>query len=81
MKTTRYFSLIALLLLPAFTAATVLAGDSPERKKDTQETTLTFKGKVVDSETGTPLVFASVAVKETNVATVTNIDGEFQIKI
>ena len=30
---------------------------------------------------GNPLVFASVAVKETNVATITNIDGEFLIKI
>jgi hypothetical protein len=36
---------------------------------------------VVDAETGNPLVFASVAVKETNVATITNIDGEFIIKI
>ncbi len=81
MKTIRNLSLIALLLLPAFTAATVYAGTSPDRKKNTQETILTFKGKVIDSESGNPLVFASVAVKETNVATITNIDGEFQIKI
>ena len=30
---------------------------------------------------GTPLVFATVAVMETNVAIVTNIDGEFTLKI
>ncbi len=36
---------------------------------------------MIDSENGSPLIFASVAVKETNVATVTNIDGEFSIKI
>ncbi len=30
---------------------------------------------------GTPLVFATVAVKESNVAIVTNIDGEFTLKI
>ena len=67
--------------MSAFTAQTIYAGAAPERKKNDQQTLLTFKGKVVDAETGTPLVFASVAVKETNVATVTNIDGEFLIKI
>lgn len=81
MKTIRTLSLFALLLLSAFTAQTILAGAAPDNKKNDQETPLTFKGKVVDAETGAPLVFASVAVKETNVATVTNIDGEFIIKI
>jgi len=81
MKTIRYLSLIALLLLSVFTASTVYAGASPKMKKNPQETVLTFKGKVVDSETRAPLVFVSVAVKETNVATITNIDGEFSIKV
>jgi len=81
MKTVRNLSLVALLLLSAFTAQTIYAGPVPERKKNDQQTLLTFKGKVVDAETGNPLVFASVAVKETNVATITNIDGEFVIKI
>jgi CarboxypepD_reg-like domain len=81
MKTFRNLSLIALLLLSAFTANTLYAGTAREKKKNDQQSVLTFRGKVVDAETGTPLVFASVAVKETNVATVTNIDGEFVIKI
>jgi hypothetical protein len=81
MKTVRRLSLVALLLLSAFTAQTIYAGAAPERKKNDQQTLLTFKGKVVDAETGNPLIFASVAVKETNVATITNIDGEFIIKI
>jgi hypothetical protein len=81
MKTVRNFSLTALLLLSAFTAQTIYAGAAPERKKNDQQALLTFKGKVVDAETGNALVFASVAVKETNVATITNIDGEFLIKI
>ncbi len=81
MKTVRNVSLIALLLLSAFTAQTLYSAPSPDRKKNDQQALLTFKGKVVDAETGEPLVFASVAVKETNVATVTNIDGEFLIKI
>jgi hypothetical protein len=81
MKTIRNFSLATLLLLSAFTVQTIYANAAPERKKNDQQTLLTFKGKVVDAETGNPLVFASVAVKETNVATITNIDGEFIIKI
>lgn len=81
MKTIRSFSLATVLLLSAFTAQTIYAGASSERKKNDQQTLLTFKGKVVDAESGNPLVFASVAVKETNVATITNIDGEFLIKI
>lgn len=81
MKTIRNLSFVTLLLLSAFAAQTIYAGAAPERKKNDQQTLLTFKGKVVDSETGNALVFASVAVKETNVATVTNIDGEFLIKI
>lgn len=51
------------------------------RKKADPQEPLTIKGKVVDAETGSPLVFASVAVKESNVAIVTNIDGEFTLKI
>jgi len=81
MKTFRTFSLIALLLLPAFISGTTYAGQVAEQKKNDQKETLTFRGKVIDAETGTPLVFATVAVKETNVATVTNIDGEFLIKV
>jgi hypothetical protein len=81
MKTIRIFSLASVLLLSALTAQTIYAGASSERKKNDQQTLLTFRGKVVDAETGNPLVFASVAVKETNVATITNIDGEFLIKI
>ncbi len=81
MKTFRNLSLIALLILSAFAANTLYAGTAREKKKNDQQSVLTFRGKVVDAETGTPLVFASVAVKETNVATVTNIDGEFVIKI
>ena len=81
MKKVRSLSLIALLILSAFAAQTIFAGAAPDRRKNDQQGLLTFRGKVVDSETGEPLVFASVAVKETNVATVTNIDGEFVIKI
>jgi hypothetical protein len=81
MKTFKHISLIAAVLLLAFTAQTATAGNVFTRKKNNQQNLITIKGKVVDAENGNPLVFATVAVKETNVAIVTNIDGEFTLKI
>ncbi len=81
MKNTYRISIIFFFIVAGFAAQEILAVAAPGRKKSDQQNILTIRGKVVDSETGTPLIFASVAVKETNVATVTNIDGEFLIKI
>ncbi len=81
MKTLRNISLFAVVVLLAFTFQTVSGGDSGARKKGDQQVYLTLKGKVVDAETGTPLVFATVSVSESNVAVVTNIDGEFTLKV
>jgi hypothetical protein len=81
MKTFKHISFIAVLLLLAFTAGTVSAGNLSPKKNNDQQNYITIKGKVVDAESRTPLVFATVAVKESNVAIVTNIDGEFTLKI
>jgi hypothetical protein len=67
MKNLKMLPVIAALLLLCFT---LQAQDY-----------VTVRGKVIDAETGNPLVFATVAVKESNVAIVTNIDGEFTLKI
>ena len=81
MKNFKHISLIAAVLLVAFTAQTASAGVFRNKKKNDQQSFITIKGKVVDKENGNALVFATVAVKETNVAIVTNIDGEFTLKI
>jgi hypothetical protein len=81
MKTFKKSSLILLTLLLAFSFETANAGGLNGRKKADQQSYITIRGKVVDAETATPLVFATVAVSETNVAVITNIDGEFTIKI
>jgi hypothetical protein len=73
--------IFAALLLFAISVQAVSAGPGKDRKKGDPQEILIFKGKVVDKETLVPLVFASVTVKETNIATITNIDGEFQIKV
>jgi len=81
MKTFKLVSVIAAVLLVAFTVQSASAGTIFNKKKNDQQNFITIKGKVVDSENGKPLVFASVAVKESNVGIVTNIDGEFTLKI
>ncbi len=81
MKTFKHLSFFATVLLCVFIAQTVSAADIFTKKKNDQQDFITIKGKVIDAENGTPLVFATVAVKESNVAIVTNIDGEFTLKI
>ena len=81
MKTLKNISLIAVVLLLAFMAQTATAGNSSGNKKGPQQNLIVIKGKVVDAESRAPLVFATVAVKESNVAIVTNIDGEFTLKV
>jgi hypothetical protein len=81
MKTFKHISLIAAVLLSAVAVQNAYAGKYPGRKKDDQQAMITIKGKVVDAESRNPLVFATVAVMESNVAIVTNIDGEFTLKI
>ena len=40
-----------------------------------------YKGKVIDSDTKKPLIFASLAIEDTNISTVTNTEGDFLLKI
>jgi len=41
----------------------------------------TLKGRVVDAETGEPLVGATVRIKETNIGTITDLDGDFTLSV
>jgi hypothetical protein len=68
-----------LIALPA--AATSFTAEDGLFKKQDPQNYRTYSGRVVDAETGNQLIFATVAVQGTNVATVTNIDGEFTLKI
>ncbi|MBE0676560.1 MAG: carboxypeptidase-like regulatory domain-containing protein [Bacteroidales bacterium] len=81
-RLTKFSGLIAVTLTMVLAMQSVAGETLRDRKKsDQQEYFTTFRGKVVDSESGLPLVFATVAVQGTNIATVTNIDGEFIIKV
>jgi len=57
---------------------------SPAIPKSNQPDTLTYvqyKGSVSDQETRSPLAFASLTLNGTNIATVTNSEGEFSLKV
>jgi len=75
----------ATVVLIAFLLSnTVFAVQSNLFKKDKgsdNKTFVTYNGKVVDKDNQTPLVFASISVEGTNIATVTNSEGKFSIKI
>ena len=81
MKTINRISFLTTVLLLAFTIQSSYAGISEKSRKSDQQDYITIKGKVVDAETGEALVFATVAVTESNVAIITNIDGEFTLKV
>jgi hypothetical protein len=80
MKTFKLISgAVVILLALCYQAA--LAGSNANIVKENQQDFLVLRGKVTDAESGSPLVFATVAVSGTNIAIVTNIDGEFTLKI
>src|SRR5512133_3957553 len=81
MKNLRTITGTAAILILCLVVQNASAGTSLKKEKNPQQDYVTIKGKVVDAETKSPLVFATVAVKESNVAIVTNIDGEFTLKV
>ncbi len=81
MKTFKNISFYAVIILLAFTVQTATSVNSAGKKKADQQGMLTLRGKVIDAETGQPLVFAGISITESNVGIITNIDGEFTLKI
>jgi len=82
MKTKILLTAIASALLLILPAGDMAASASPAKsKKEKQQQVTIIRGRVVDAETNQPLVFASIAVQGSNVSTVTNLDGEFTLKL
>ncbi|HOF22229.1 MAG TPA: carboxypeptidase-like regulatory domain-containing protein [Bacteroidales bacterium] len=57
------------------------AAEAARSGKAAEQELIVLRGRVIDAETKSPLVFASVAVTESNVGIITNIDGGFTLKI
>ncbi len=71
--------MLSLLLLALFTLSTKPATAQELPGDSTQF--ITYRGKVSDAKTGRSLPFATVEAIGSSVATVTNIDGDFSIKL
>ena len=80
MKTKVIFATLASALLLLSAGEQYISASSARVKKTQQEVT-TIRGRIVDAETRVPLVFAGISVQGTNVATVSNLDGEFILKV
>ena len=81
MKTKVFFTVIASALLLLISAGDLSAASAPVKTKKDQQQVVVIRGRVTDAETNLPLVFAGIAVQGSNVSTVTNLDGEFTLKI
>lgn len=81
MKSRILFTAIASALLLILPASDVIASDVSDRAKKEQQQVTIIRGRVVDAETNQPLVFAGIAVQGSNVSTITNLDGEFTLKL
>jgi len=72
--------LFILLLSLAFASVTFAASVPDEQSKEDTLAYESYTGKILDSETKKPVVFANVILKGTSIGTVTNADGDFLIK-
>lgn len=84
----RFYFAIILSAILFFSFSNVMAAEgniSPKKEKvqqviDTLKYDV-YKGKIEDAKTNEPLMFATITVKGVNVATVSNNDGEFLLKV
>ena len=67
--------LTAFLFLVAATSGNAIS------ERSSSQDLITVRGRVIDAQTRSPLVFATIIVKDSNVGMVTNIDGEFTLKV
>lgn len=74
MKTKSLYPFILFCISICFSSNTVKAQTEATNFKE-------IAGKVVDSKTNDPLIFADLVMNESNISTITNSDGNFILKI
>ncbi|MCU4157918.1 carboxypeptidase-like regulatory domain-containing protein [Carboxylicivirga sp. A043] len=72
-----------LILLVSILSSSLVANDAIKKEKRVFEegTYKEFKGKVVAADSGDELIFANVMIEGTNIATVSNSEGYFALKV
>lgn len=84
MKTVKFFTrgYLRIIQVVLFVFASSFAAIGVSAENEWQGDAVTqFRGTVYDSKTNDPLVFATLAVEGTHIATVSNSEGEFTFKI
>ena len=72
---------VVILMWVGFSAATLATPAFPKSNQQDTLTYIQYKGSVIDQESRTTLPFASLSLKGTNIATITNSDGDFILKV
>lgn len=71
-----------MLFMLALSFLLAAEGDKKPRRTDKDSTNyIAIEGKLVDKDTKSPIVFATIFLSGTSIGTVTNTDGEFLLKI
>ncbi|MEP3838412.1 MAG: carboxypeptidase-like regulatory domain-containing protein [Algibacter sp.] len=73
MKKITYYTIAYITVLLLFNSTQITAQNSDIYEE--------LKGKIVDANTNTPLMFTDIIITNSNISTVTNTDGEFLLKI
>ena len=82
MKNTSLYKVWFLVLIAGFAGTAVFANTDNRRQVPTDTLNyIEYRGKVVDAATNGVLPFATIEAEGSNITTVTNIDGEFTLKI
>ena len=68
--------LLFLGVTPSVSAA-LLYQDMQEQENSFNQ----YQGRIIDSETNNPLVFATLSIDNTNISTVSNTEGYFSLKV
>ncbi len=77
------FRFILVLALVFFFMPVSLIASDPDENMMLPDTlnTVQFKGKIMDKDTHAPLLFATITVEGTNIATVSNSEGNFVLRV
>ncbi len=79
-KNALMISAVILIILGSPRAA-LATTDFPKSNQPDTLTYIQYKGSVVDQESRTSLPFASLSLEGTNIASITNSEGEFSLKV
>jgi len=75
-------SMISMLLVVLLLSVTGIQKASAFFQDDEQNVAFQqYKGEVLDMESKKPLVFATISIENSNISTITNTEGEFNLKV